>query len=136
MRAVARIGDAIGRSSLNADSPSRVPRVGPHKGLRSRSANVGGFVSTLALAEYGSGHWVESIAAGERSAALQNGGDAYGWFFLAMAHWQRGDKKEARRWFEKAVTWTKEKAPKNDHLRGFWKEAAELLGCPGPNAAG
>src|SRR5262249_10257365 len=67
--------------------------------------------STLALAEYRSGHWVESIAASERSMALRNGGDSYEWFFLAMAHWQKGEKAEARKWFDKAVAWTKEKDP-------------------------
>jgi len=68
--------------------------------------------------------------------ALRNGRDASDWFFLAMEHWHKGDKDEARKWFDKAVAWTKEKAPKNDKLRGFWKEAAELPGLPGPDAAG
>jgi hypothetical protein len=97
---------------------------------------VGGIVNMLALAEYRSGHWVESIAAGEQSVALRNGGDASNWLFLAMAHWQKGHKHKARKWFDKAVLWTKEKAPQNDGLRGFWKEAAELLGQPGPDASG
>ncbi len=97
---------------------------------------VGGIVNALALAEYRSGHWVESIAASEQSVALRNGGNASDWFFLAMAHWQKGDKAGARKWFDKAVAWAKEKAPKNDDLRAFWKEAAELLGQPGPDASG
>jgi serine/threonine-protein kinase len=90
----------------------------------------------LALAEYRSAHWAESIAASERSLALRNGGDARAWFFLAMARWQKAEKDEARKWFEKAVAWTKEKDPKNSVLRQFWTEAAELLGRPGPDASG
>jgi len=92
--------------------------------------------NTLALAEYRSGHWAESLAASERSMALRNGGNGYDWFFLAMARWQKGDKDEARKWFDKAVAWTNEKDPKNLELRQFWAEAAELLGQPGPNASG
>ena len=91
------------------------------------------FVNTLALAEYRAGHWNESIAASERSMALRNGGPAWDWFFLAIAHWQKGEKDQARTWFDKAVAWTKEKDPKSGELRQFWKEAAELLGRPGPD---
>jgi tetratricopeptide (TPR) repeat protein len=96
----------------------------------------GGLVNTLALAEYRVGHWPESIAASERSMTLRNGGDASDWFFLAMAHCQKGGKDEARKWFDKAVAWTKEKDPKNSELRQFWTEAAVLLGQPGPDASG
>jgi serine/threonine-protein kinase len=92
----------------------------------------GMIANTLALAEYRAGHWAESIAASERSMALQNGGGPSDWFFLAMAHWQKGDKHEARKWFDKAVAWTKENRAWNSwnhHL--FWSEAARLLGQPG-----
>ena len=105
------------------------------KAIESAPKN-GAVVNTLALAEYRSGHWAESIAANEQTMALRNGGAASDWFFLAMAHWQKGDKDESRRWFDKAVAWTKEKGPKNAELRQFWTEAAELLGQPGPDAAG
>ena len=43
---------------------------------------------------------------------------------------------EARKWFDKAIAWTKEKDPKNVELRQFWAEAADLLGRPGPTASG
>jgi tetratricopeptide (TPR) repeat protein len=94
------------------------------------------FSRTLALAEFRSRHWAESLAASERSMALRNGGDASDWFFLAMAHCQKGEKDEARKWFDRAVAWTKEKDPKNADLRQFWTEAAGLLGQPGPDTAG
>jgi tetratricopeptide (TPR) repeat protein len=94
--------------------------------------NDGNKYHTLALAEYRSRHWTESLAAIERSMALRNGGNAYDWFFRAMAHWQEGDKAEARKWFDKAVGWTVETAPTSVELRRFWGEAAELLGVPGP----
>jgi eukaryotic-like serine/threonine-protein kinase len=96
----------------------------------------GGSFNTLALAEYRSAHWAESLAASERSMKLRRGGSADDWFFQALARWRSGDKDEARKWFDKAVAWTKAKEPNNAELRQFWSEAAELLGQPGPDASG
>ncbi len=39
----------------------------------------------LALAEYRSGHWSESLAACGRSIDLGKGGNAFDWFFEASA---------------------------------------------------
>ncbi len=87
----------------------------------------GDFRTTLALAEYRTGHWAESIA-------LTKGVDGSNGFFLAMALWQKGEKDEARKCFDKAVAWAREKDPKNVDLDEFWAEAAKLLGQPGPGA--
>ena len=97
--------------------------------------NDGPIVNTLALAEYRSGHWTQSIAANERSMALQNGGDAINWFLVVLAHWQKGHKDEARRWFDKAVASTKQ-SPRRHQSAQLWKETAELLGQPGPGPSG
>jgi tetratricopeptide (TPR) repeat protein len=118
-------------------SPNR-PRRDYEEGLRhARRAvelvpNDGSVANTLALAEYRSSHRSESIAAAERSAALRSGGNAHDWFVLAMAHWQKGDKDEARKWFDKAVAWTREDASENSDWHRFWEESAELPGQPGP----
>ena len=95
----------------------------------------GYIANTLAQAELRAGHWLESIAAAERSMAI-NGGSASDRFFLAMAHWQKGGKAEARKWFAEGVAWTKEKDPKNAEFLQFWTEAAKLLGqaAPGPSS--
>jgi hypothetical protein len=66
---------------------------------------------------------------------LRNGGVAYDWFFLALAHGQKGEQDQARTGFAKAVAWTKEKEPKNQEFRQLWAEAAALLGQPGPDAS-
>ena len=84
----------------------------------------GAFRTTLALAEYRAGHWAESIAAAERSIALTKGVDASNWFILAMALWQKGDKDEARKWFDKAVRVDQGEGPQE---RG----AAPVLGGSG-----
>ena len=64
------------------------------------------------------------------------GVDASNWFLLAMALGQKADRDEARKWFDQAVAWTREKDPKNSDLRQFWGEAAALLALPGPESSG
>jgi len=91
---------------------------------------------TLAIAEYRSGHWAESLAASERSTALVKGGDANDWFLIALADWQRGEEDKARTWFDKAVAWMREQDAEDPILRQLWTEAAELLGRPQPDSAG
>jgi serine/threonine-protein kinase len=92
-------------------------------------------LGTLALAEYRAGHWTESIRAGERAAALTKGGSAEAGFILAMSCWQKGARDEARKWFDKAVAWAGQEAPRDPDLRLLWLESAKLLGRPGPGAA-
>jgi eukaryotic-like serine/threonine-protein kinase len=93
-------------------------------------------VNTLALAEYRARHWAESIAAAQKSMAMSGGVDGSDRFFQAMAHWRMGAQSEARKWFDKAVAWTKEHDPQNPELLEFWTEASQLLGQPGPATAG
>ena len=96
----------------------------------------GNFQGTQALAEYRAGHLAESIAAAERSIDLDKAYNAYNWFFLAMARARRGEADRARDYFDQAVAWTHKNDPKNAELLQFWREAAALLGRPGPDAAG
>jgi hypothetical protein len=56
-------------------------------------------------------------------------------FFLAMAHWQLGEKDKARRWYDRAVKWLDKNkdqvAGAGGNLRElnqFHAEAAVLLG--------
>jgi tetratricopeptide (TPR) repeat protein len=79
----------------------------------------------LGWAQYRAGAWQASAEALEKSCKLQDGvGDAFQWFFLAMAHWQLGHKDEARNWYDKAMQ--KEKVWPEE-LRRIRAEAAELL---------
>jgi tetratricopeptide (TPR) repeat protein len=93
----------------------------------------GNWQNTLALAEYRAGHFAESIAAAERSIELLRPGvDASNGFFQAMAHARRGEAERARGFFDRAVAWTRQNDPRNAELLQFWREAAALLGRPGP----
>jgi tetratricopeptide (TPR) repeat protein len=83
----------------------------------------------LGWARYRTGAWKESIAALEKSIELRaDGGDSFQWLFLAMAHWQVGNKEQARKWYGRAVEWADKNQPANAQLLRFRAEAAELLG--------
>jgi hypothetical protein len=49
-------------------------------------------------------------------------------FFLAMAHWKLGDRKQAHEWYDKAVGWMVKNEPRNKELHRFRVEAEQLLG--------
>jgi tetratricopeptide (TPR) repeat protein len=84
--------------------------------------------NTLGVAEYRAGDPRAAAAALDKSMQLRNGGDSSDWFFLAMAHWQLGDKEQARQFYNRAVQWMEQNAPQNQELRHLRLEAAELMG--------
>ena len=45
-----------------------------------------------------------------------------------MAHWQVGEKEQARKEYRQAVQWMEKHQPQNEELRRFRAEAAKLLG--------
>jgi tetratricopeptide (TPR) repeat protein len=84
----------------------------------------------LGWAHYRVGDWKASIEALEKSCALEDdpkGGDAAQWFFLAMAHWQLGEKVKARAWYDRAVGWMDKNKPEDELLRRLRAEASQLL---------
>jgi hypothetical protein len=85
------------------------------------------------LAEYRGGYWVESVAASDRSVALMKGVDASNGFVLAMALWRQGSKIRSRSFFDQAVAWTRKNDPQRADVLLLWREAADLLGQPGPD---
>jgi serine/threonine protein kinase/predicted Zn-dependent protease len=83
---------------------------------------------TLGAAYYRAGQWKEAVAALEKSTQLQSGGDSGHWFFLAIAHWQMGDKEQARKLYKQAVEWLEKNQPRDlEELHRFQAEAAALL---------
>jgi tetratricopeptide (TPR) repeat protein len=87
----------------------------------------GMYWNTLGAARYGAGDWAAAVEALSKSMELRQGGDAFDWFFLAMAEWQRGNKDEARRWYDKAREWTQRNAAANEELQRFEAEAKGVL---------
>ena len=91
------------------------------------------YVNTLGVTLYRALDYQAAIAALERSMELKKGGSGIDWLFLAMAHWQLDDKEKARERYDRAVTWMDTNQPKNEELRRFRTEAAELLGLEAAN---
>src|SRR5262249_35684830 len=87
----------------------------------------GNYWTTLGVAHFRAAEWKAAQTALEKSMELRKGGDAFDWFFLAMAHWQLDRKAEASKWYEQAVQWMDKNAKENDQLRRFRREAEELL---------
>jgi serine/threonine protein kinase len=84
--------------------------------------------NTLGVAQYRAGAWKAAIDSLMTSLSLPWGNDDLDLFFLAMAHWQLGEKVEARRWYDEAVKWTKANRPDPSGVREWSAEAAQLLG--------
>jgi serine/threonine protein kinase/Flp pilus assembly protein TadD len=90
--------------------------------------NHPGLWSTLGVAHYRAGDWKRAIEALAKSMELQRGAQrSFDTFFLAMAHWQLGEKAKARQWHDKAVQWMENNDPTNVVLRRLRAEAGELL---------
>src|SRR5207302_7671344 len=92
---------------------------------------------TLALAHYRAGDWKASVATMAKAMALRGGhGGAQDWwewrFVLAMAHWQLGDKKQARQWYDQGLQSLEENERSMDgqqhkEIHSYRDEAAALL---------
>ena len=89
----------------------------------------GEFWNTLGVASYRAGDWKAAIAALQKAEESAPGRQlAWNAFFLAMAHWQLGEKEHARKEYEQAVSWMEKNRPRDEELLRFRAEAAELLG--------
>ena len=96
------------------------------------------YLNTLGVAHYRAGQMEEALAALQQSLEIakslnfapgkENRYVCEDWFFLAMTNWNLQRKDEARKWYDCAVEWMEKKKAKDDELRRFRAEAAELLG--------
>jgi len=81
----------------------------------------------LGIAQYKLEEYRQAVETLKRTLTL-NGDDAFAPFFLAMAHWQLGDKEQSRQWFDKGVQWMDAHNANSETMVRFRNEAAELLG--------
>ena len=84
--------------------------------------------NTLGLSYYRAGKWDEAIVALKKSASISKTNDWCDFLFLAMAHWKKGDKAEARTWYDRGVARIREQKINTEDSRRFQAEAAALLG--------
>lgn len=83
-------------------------------------------LNTLGVALYRNGDWDEAIKALKESVDL--GADIpHNWLFIAMAHWQQGNKEVARSLLAKSTAWREQNKP-DDELIRFFAEAEKLIG--------
>ena len=97
-----------------------------------RAPQDGMLWNTLGVAQYRAGEDKAAMAALQKSMELRNGGDSYDWFFLALAHWRRGERAEARRYYERSVAWMEKHRRHDEELKGFRAEASVVAGAPAP----
>jgi tetratricopeptide (TPR) repeat protein len=71
--------------------------------------DVGSYWYTLAMVQYRSSDWKDSLASVEKLKAKEGGLDANDWFLLAMDLHQLKRREEARAAFRKAVEWIEER---------------------------
>jgi len=90
--------------------------------------NVSEYWNALGVGHYRAGGCKAAIEALEQSMQLRAGGTASAWFFLAMAHWQQGEKDKAREWYDRAVEAMEKNDSKDHELRRFRAEATALMG--------
>ena len=91
-----------------------------------------GYRNTLAVALLRAGDPKAALATLDQAMAMKNGGDAFDWFFAAMACWDLSRKDEAWSWYDRAAEWTAREGPDHIELRLFNDEAAAKLGRPRP----
>jgi serine/threonine protein kinase len=97
--------------------------------------NNGAYWNTLGVARYRKGDWKGAIEALTRSAELNAGREPSDGFFMAMAHWQLGDKKQAILWFDRATEIVRKTESKSEEIQRFQTEASRVLGRS-PNGLG
>jgi tetratricopeptide (TPR) repeat protein len=78
--------------------------------------------NTLGLAFYRTGDATSAIAALERSIALTDGGTAFDYVFLALAHAQLGQQEQAQFWSTQADLWIQQHKSCNPQLRRFHEQ--------------
>jgi tetratricopeptide (TPR) repeat protein len=95
---------------------------------------AGGFWNTLGVAHYRAGDWKAAVAALEKSMQLSKGGDAFDFFFLAMAHRKLGNHDVARKRYDQALEWLEKNklalakdTTQAEELRRFRSEAEDVL---------
>ena len=98
---------------------------------------VGYHWTRLGVARYRAKDWTAAISALDKAVEIYGVDTTQEWFFLAMAHWQLGDKVRGRQAFVQAVRsvekaqqqeWLKRNKVHADNLRLFRAEAEKLFG--------
>jgi serine/threonine protein kinase/WD40 repeat protein/tetratricopeptide (TPR) repeat protein len=105
-------------SSRALESAKRAVEMAPKEGF---------YLNTLGIAQYRAGQWRSAIETFNETMELQKFLTSFDYFFMAMAHWQLGEKEPARKEYENAVEWMEKNQPTHEALVRFRAETEELL---------
>jgi tetratricopeptide (TPR) repeat protein len=89
----------------------------------------GTYWNTLGAACYRTGDAATAIIALERSMLLADGGNAFDYLFLALAHAQLGHQEQARAWVTRADLWTQQHECAHPELSRLHDEVCASLAC-------
>lgn len=92
--------------------------------------NAGAYWNTLGVARYRMGDCRGAMAALNRAAELNAGWDPADGFFLAMAHWQLGERKQARACLDRSIRLMERSKTASEELARFRAEATVLIRPP------
>jgi len=92
--------------------------------------------NTLGVVLYQAGQWDNAIVSLNESITMHGFADSHDAFFLAMAHWQRGEQVIAREWLQKAIEWMDKNAASDAELIEFRREAKKLILPPATTPTG
>jgi tetratricopeptide (TPR) repeat protein len=88
---------------------------------------------TLGVAQHFAGNDKAAVEALTKSLAMRENGEAFDYFPLAAAHWQLGDRDDARKWYEKGVLWmARNKHPNVVELAVLRADVEARLGIASP----
>lgn len=85
--------------------------------------NSASYWNALGAAHYRAGHWDESIRALNEAQKRRPEGHCLDWFFLAMAHGQRGERQAAEKCLDQGVRWMSENSPNRPDFQRIRAEA-------------
>jgi hypothetical protein len=89
----------------------------------------GTYWNTLGAACYRAGDAAGAITALERSMLLTDGGNAFDYSFLALAHAQLGHQEPAQAWNTRADLWMQQHECHHSELCRLQKEVCDSLTC-------
>ena len=112
-------------SATQFRDPARAVELAKH--MLQFAPQSGRYWFTLGVAQYRASQPRAAIVSVHRSMELMSGGQSGHRFFLAMAHWQLGNKVEAHKWYDQAVKSMEKNQPRDAELCRFRAEACELL---------
>jgi tetratricopeptide (TPR) repeat protein len=132
------LNSAAWRLATEPNPAARIPELAVKLAQRAvqRAPDQAYIVNTLGTAYYRASDWNAAIETLKNADELYQGRHfSFDAFFIAMSHWQLGDKEAARKWYGAAARWQEMFEPANDELRRFRAEAAALLGLSDQPAA-